>query len=303
MDQDNLLKKWLNNELTESEKELFFKQDNFKSNQKIIDSAKLFKASKHTKVKDFEAFKRDYQNQKTIKFKTKWYQQYLRIAAMLVIALGVYFTLFYNSTTTINTQIGEKTTIELPDQSVVTLNALTTINFKEKNWSENRTLNLKGEAYFKVAKGKTFNVITTKGTITVVGTEFNVKNRENYFQVQCFEGIVKVVSDTITRQLNAGNTFKIYKDHFSQAPTVLKSPNWSNNISSFENIELGDVFSELERQYNIQITTEKVDLTRLFSGVFKHNNIENALISITKPMNLSYKWNSKNSIVIYDVKN
>jgi ferric-dicitrate binding protein FerR (iron transport regulator) len=303
MEQDYLLKKWLNNELTESEKELFSKQDDFVSNQKIIDSAKLFKASKHTSLKDFEAFKEDYHNQKTSKFKTDWYKPYLRIAAILVVALGVYFSIFYNSTTTINTQIGEKTTIELPDHSEVILNALTTIKFKEKNWSENRTLNLNGEAFFKVAKGKTFDVITTKGTITVVGTEFNVKNRENYFEVQCFEGIVKVVSDTIIRQLVAGNTFKIYKGHFSQTQTVLKSPNWSNNKSSFENIELSDVFGELERQYKIQITTEKINLSRLFSGAFTHNNIENALISITKPMNLSYKWDSKNSIVIYDVEN
>jgi hypothetical protein len=63
------------------------------------------------------------------------------------------------------------------------------------------------------------------------------------------------------------------------------------------------VFGELERQYKIQITTEKINLSRLFSGAFTHNNIENALISITKPMNLSYKWDSKNSIVIYDVEN
>jgi ferric-dicitrate binding protein FerR (iron transport regulator) len=303
MDQDTLLKKWLNNELSESEKEHFSKQDDFIFNQKIIDSAKLFKASNHITIKDFEAFKKEYQNQKTTKHNIDWYKPFLRIAAILVIALGVYFSIFYNSTTSINTQIGEKTTIELPDHSEVILNALTTISFKEKNWSENRALNLKGEAYFKVAKGKTFNVITTTGTITVVGTEFNVKNRENYFEVQCFEGIVKVVSDTIIRQLVAGNTFKIYKGHFSQTQTALKSPNWSNNKSSFEDIELSDVLGELERQYNIQITTEKLNLKRLFSGAFTHNNIENALISITKPMNLSYKWSSKNSIVIYEAQN
>lgn len=303
MDKDTLLKKWLNNELTESEKEHFSNQEDLAFNQKIIDSAKFFRASNHTTIKDFEAFKKEYQNQHTTKLNLGWYRPYLRIAAILVVALGVYFSLFFNQSTTINTQIAEKTTIELPDHSQVILNALTSINYKEKNWSENRTLNLNGEAYFKVAKGKTFDVKTTKGTITVVGTEFNVKNRDNYFEVQCFEGIVKVKSDTIIRQLNAGNTFKIYKGHFSQSQTDLDAPNWSNNKSSFENIEFNDVLGELERQYNIQITTDNINLKRLFSGAFTHNNIENALTSITKPMNLSYKWSSKNSIVIYDVQN
>jgi len=303
MEQDNLLKKWLNNELTDSEKVLFSNQEDFALNQKIIDSAQLFNASKHTTIKDFEAFKKDYQNREANKSNTNWYKPYLRIAAILVVALGVYFTFFFNTTTTINTQIAEKTTIELPDHSQVTLNALTSINYKAKNWKENRSLNLDGEAYFKVAKGKTFDVKTTTGTITVVGTEFNVKNRDGYFEVQCFEGIVKIKSDTIVRQLKSGNTFKIYKGRFSENQTALEFPNWSQNRSSFDNIELSDVFSELERQYNIQITTDSINLKRKFSGVFTHKNLENALISITKPMNLSFKWSSKNSVVIYEMDN
>ena len=303
MEQDDLLKKWLNNELTETEKALFSNQEDFALNQKIIDSAQFFKASKHITIKDFEAFKKEYQNRDTTKLNTNWYKPYLRIAAIIVFALGVYFSFFFNSITTINTQIAEKTIIELPDHSQVTLNALSSIEYREKDWDENRSLNLNGEAYFKVAKGKTFDVKTTTGTITVVGTEFNVKNREHYFEVQCFEGIVKVKSDTIIRQLIAGNTFKIYKGRFTESKTVLISPNWSNNKSSFENIELSDVFSELERQYNIQITTDNINLKRMFSGAFTHENIENALKSITKPMNLSFKWSSKNSIVIYEMAN
>lgn len=303
MNQDDLLKKWLNNELNESEKEQFSSRKDFLFNQKILENAKHFKASNHISIKDFDTFKKEYQNQKTIKLSTNWYKPYLRIAAILVIALGVYFSLFYNQSIKIDTQIGEKTTIELPDHSQVLLNALSTINYKEKDWKTNRTLNLKGEAYFKVSKGNTFDVVTTAGTITVVGTQFNVKNRENYFEVQCFEGVVKVTSDTLTRQLLAGNTFKIYKGQFSQNQISLEAPIWSSNKSSFENIELIDVLVELERQYNIQVTTENTNLNRLFTGVFTHNNIEEALISLTKPLNLSYKWNSKNSIVIYEVKN
>ncbi len=148
MDQDTLLKKWLNNELSESEKEHFSKQDDFIFNQKIIDSAKLFKASNHIKIKDFEAFKKEYQNQKTTKRNIDWYKPFLRIAAILVIALGVYFSVFYNSTTSINTQIGEKTTIELPDHSEVILNALTTISFKGKKLVRKQSLKFKRGSLF-----------------------------------------------------------------------------------------------------------------------------------------------------------
>jgi ferric-dicitrate binding protein FerR (iron transport regulator) len=46
------------------------------------------------------------------------------------------------------------------------------------------------EAYFQVKKGQTFSVNTTDGVVKVLGTHFNVKQRKNYFEVNCFEGLV-----------------------------------------------------------------------------------------------------------------
>ncbi|WP_223032796.1 FecR family protein [Hanstruepera marina] len=303
MEEDYLLKKWLNNELTDEEKEIFQNQEDFAFNQQIIDSAKKFKASDHVTIADFEDFKHQYKKQAANKSKASWYKPFLRIAAVLVVGLGIYFSFILNQTTNIDTQIGESTTVMLPDNSKVTLNALSSLTFKEKNWEENRTLNLEGEAFFKVAKGKKFDVVTSSGTVTVVGTEFNVKNRAHYFEVQCFEGIVQVKSDTLSKRLIAGNTFKIYKNQFSQSNVSQESPNWLRNKSSFENIAFQDVIEELERQYEITIKTNNIDLNRLFTGTFIHHDLENALISITKPMNLLYKFSTNNSVLIYEASN
>ena len=201
-----------------------------------------------------------------------------------------------------NALAAQKVNITLPDQSEVLLNAGSTISYYKRQWDTNRSLDLKGEAYFTVEKGSTFMVNTPKGTVTVVGTEFNVSQREDYFEVQCFEGIVDVVSDTIERRLTAGHTYRIHADTFSEGTTEYSKPEWTSNVSRFENMPISDVFEELERQFDINVEFNKIDSDRLFTGGFAHSNLENALEAITTPMNLNFTITTSNRVVIHETK-
>ena len=302
MNTDDLIKKWLNNDLSESEEKAFKNLDDYQLHINIIEDAKLFSADKFSEMKSFEDFKTHYHSQKTSVKSLNWKHTFLRIASVLVIAFGVYFTFFYNNLTEFKTLASQKTTIELPDNSKVILNTASEITFNSKQWDSKRAVNLEGEAYFKVAQGKTFDVITQDGTVTVVGTEFNVKQRDSYFEVQCFEGIVKVVSDTISRKLFVGDTFLILNDNFTQGSIKTDVPFWTTNVSRFNTLPFSEVVSELERQFNVKVDIKNVDKNRLFTGGFDHSNLENALIAITQPMNLVYTMNASNSVVIHDKK-
>ncbi|MFH4964146.1 FecR family protein [Gaetbulibacter sp. M235] len=302
MNSEDLVKKWLNNELSEEEKQLFNKLDDAQYNEQIIESAKYFRASNFSNIDDFKSFKTNYNGQNIPVRKLYWLNPLLKIASIVIIALGVYFTFFFNHLTQVQTFASEKQSIELPDHSLVTLNALTQVKFDKRNWQDNRKLKLNGEAYFKVTKGKTFDVITDQGVITVVGTQFNVKDRYQYFEVKCFEGIVKVTSDTITRFLKVGDTYQILNGKFTQGKTVAQAPKWTENRSVFDAIPIKEVFAELERQYNIEISYN-LDSNRLFTGGFVHDNLENALIAVTHPMNLTYVRSSSNLVVIHEKKN
>ena len=298
MTEDDLLKKWLNDTLTDAEQEAFSKQSDYAINQNIIDKAQHFKASEFSKVADFSTFKKRYEN-KSSKQQVIWLKPLLRVAAVLLISFGLYFTVFNKNTIEERTLASEKTTLSLPDRSKVTLNADSEIIYDTKSWDSKRRLNLKGEAYFKVAKGKTFDVITEGGVVTVVGTEFNVKARKDYFEVICYEGIVSVVSNNITKQLTAGQTFRILDNTFSETKTKDLAPQWISNKSRFKSIPIAKVIEELERQYNIKVVLNNMDADRLFSGGFVHNNLESALISITQPMNLNYEISSPNQVLIH----
>ncbi|WAC01206.1 FecR family protein [Lacinutrix neustonica] len=288
----------MNNDLTEAEEKVFRQLDDYALNQEILDTAKRFKASQFSNIDDFETFKAQYNTQNTTVKKLNWITPLLRIASVVVIAFGIYFSFFFNNNVYVQTLASQKTTIELPDQSQVVLNAMSSIDYSEKNWKDSRALKLDGEAYFKVAKGKTFDVITSQGKVTVVGTAFNVKQRDNYFEVQCFEGVVKVTSDTITRQLIAGDTYSMFEGKFTSDKINAVVPEWTNNNSIFNAMPIKEVVAELERQYNIQVRFKDVNTKRLFTGGFTHNNLNNALISITQPMNMTYELKSSNQVII-----
>ncbi|MFK7781673.1 FecR family protein [Psychroserpens sp.] len=303
MDREALLKKWLNNELTPAEKREFEQGEDFALNQSIIDTAQQFKASLFSESKSFDSFHQTYKSKTSHAKQIDWFKPLLRIASVVVIALGVYFTFFNSNIIEIETLASQHSTIELPDLSQVTLNAASQITYDPDDWNNNRRLNLKGEAYFKVAKGKTFDVITSKGKVTVVGTEFTVNQRFDYFEVQCFEGIVKVTSGTISKQLLAGNNFRLIDNKLSLDKTTFDSPQWTQNKSVFKALPLKDVIAEIERQYNIKIKVKDVNMKRLFTGGFVHDNIENALLSVTEPMNLGYTIDASNAVLIYGESN
>ncbi|MDT0558167.1 FecR family protein [Ichthyenterobacterium sp. W332] len=299
MNTEELLEKWLSNTLTDAEQTAFDRLDDASLNKAIVEGAKHFKASNFSEVNDFMSFENSYLNSTDLNPKPRiWETPLFKIAAVFLISLGLFFTIFQKNEIEIKTLASEKIELSLPDQSSVKLNALSELTYNKKTWSEKRALQLKGEAYFKVTKGSTFDVITDDGTVTVVGTEFNVKQRLNYFEVTCYEGIVKVTTPTNEKRLNAGDSFLLLNNNFKTAKTFSTVPDWTENRSTFNAIPLSEVLQEIERQYTIEITSLNIDTNRLFTGSFTHNNLEDALKSVTLPMNMSFELSKTKQVII-----
>ncbi|NND63791.1 MAG: DUF4974 domain-containing protein [Flavobacteriaceae bacterium] len=295
MEKDYLLQKWLNNDLTEAERKAFKALDDYDENLEILEASRYFKADEHSEIPDYASMKTKMNTQTPVR-KLNWTRTLVRVAAIVAITLGVYYNFFYTQLTQVQTLAAEKTTIELPDASTVVLNALSEISYSKKEWDESRELNLDGEAYFKVAKGKVFDVITDEGVVTVVGTEFNVKRRGNYFEVACFEGIVKVSYDTGEKQLIAGEVIRIVNGDVGYKNIKTTSPQWTQNISYFDSVPYSEVISELERQYAIKVNYKPESANLLFTGGFVHDSLDKALNSITQPLKMTYTMDSSNLV-------
>ncbi|WP_296316881.1 FecR family protein [Winogradskyella sp. UBA3174] len=295
MEREELIKKWLNHNLSAEEQKAFEQLTGYDDLIKMNSALNGFKAPNFFIDESYEVLTPKLQA--TNKNAASWFKPLLRIAAILAISLSTYY---YTTTleTEINTTIAQQTNITLPDASTVDLNANSTLAFNKSKWEESRIVRLNGEAFFKVAKGQKFDVITDNGIVSVLGTEFNVKQRTGYFMVTCYKGLVAVTQNNKTVKLKPGHTFRIIDGKLlADEKENTTQPNWLRGESSFKSMPLKYVISEFENQYNQKITLENIDTSRLFTGSFIHKNIDLALKSITIPLNLSYS-KSKTSILL-----
>lgn len=286
MNREDLIQKWLDHNLNPTELEAFKKLEDYPSLIKLDQELIDFKSNT---IDIDEAYNNVWTSVNSTKKKPKKLLATLsKIAAILVICFGIYF---YTTTldTTSHTIASQQKSIVLPDASQVQLNAMSTITFNKSNWNDNRSLTLNGEAFFKVAKGKKFDVNTTIGTVTVLGTQFNVKQRNDYLEVTCYEGKVGVYSEEKEKTLLPGDTFLIIDGKYiATEKENLSHPSWLDNKSTFKSIPYKEVIAEFERQYNVSIEFNNINDSQNFTGSFTHNDIEIALKSITLPLQLKY---------------
>jgi len=294
MKKEVLITKWLDNEqLTKHESEAFNQLDDSDSYMKISKYAKNFSATDFDVEQNRRTLLEKIENSKKTAPKKSYLGTLMRIAAIFVIGIGLYFSFFKEYDTTIHTIASEKSIHELPDKSVIRLNALSSITYDKENWDKERKVTLKGEAYFKVAKGKKFDVHTPRGIVSVIGTRFNIKQRDDFFEVICYQGVVSVSSNGETKYLRAGDAIELVSGKIKQRKTSDKEAKWYNNKSYFYQTPFTRVLKELEWQYGVSVTTKNIDPSVIFTGNFVHSDIQTALKSITIPMRLKYTIDNK----------
>lgn len=296
MEREYLIKKWLNNDLTEAEAQAFDGLEQSDLYKDIIEEAQGFNGATNARVKPFKTLEKQLESKTS--GKNNWLQTALKIAAIFIVGAAVFTLLKNDDLTSFETTIAQNETITLPDNSVVKLNEDSQLEYNGSQWDEKRILQLKGEAFFDVEKGKRFDVTTEFGTVSVLGTEFNVLSRDSIFKVSCYEGLVQVAYGNETVKLPAGTELVLKSGEAHKTAIAIAEPYWLKKMSVFENAPIEAVISEIETQFNITITKtfEAKDLR--FTGAFEHHNLENALKSITQPLNLTYEIKTNTAVVI-----
>ena len=299
MDKNYLIKKWLDNDLNSEEQKAFDALEDKPFFNEIIEEGQRFKGQNTSKVSTFENLEKGLKQKPEPTF--NWTKTLLKIAAVFVIGFGLYSLFNKDQHSTFETQLAQTEQITLPDNSMVTLNELSQLEFSD-NWDKERNVQLKGEAYFKVAKGKRFDVKTKSGTVSVLGTQFNVIARDSIFSVICYEGLVQVNYNNKITKLPAGKAYRIINGKPEAFNVAVIQPEWLQNMKVFEQAKIADVFASIEQHYNIKIVTNTIDNSILFTGAFELNNLDNALKATTKSLNLTYVFNNKNEVVIKNAK-
>lgn len=300
MEEDYKLAKWLSGEMTEKELAAFQAEPDFALYEKIKNHSATLKAptfDEATMMAKITATPK--KEVKTISLYQNWL---FKVAAVLAIGFGLFFTYTNFASSTEYAENGTQNTFLLPDNSQVVLNSGSEIQYKKWNWDDNRSLELKGEAYFKVAKGKKFEVNTTLGKVTVLGTQFNVKQRNNRFDVTCYEGKVKVNYKDKEIIITKGMSVAFKDGESITIPeNTAQNPEWMNDEMVFYQEDLKSIVSEFERHFNVTLELKATDNAQLFTGTIPAENIDIALQILSTTYHLEPTKVSQNRIILKSV--
>ena len=225
------------------------------------------------------------------------------IAASILIFAGWFF--LFNSGDEITNKLakGERLDELLPDGSFFVLNAESTLKYNAENWSKDRSMQLKGEAFFDVQEGSTFRVNTPSGSIEVLGTKFNVWSRKGVLEVMCLSGKVKVIFEKgkQAEELTQNQAIRISPN---KAPLrwyfpTSEKPGWVKGISSFKNVTVSRVIEELERQFDIEIDAKKINTSEVISANFPHQDLETALRTALGSLKIKYEIRDEKKVYLY----
>ena len=213
-------------------------------------------------------------------------------AAAAVLLIMAFFFLWPNGVEQYQTPMAETLELQLPDQSMVRINADSRLEYDTKSWSEARKVQLQGEAFFEVQKGESFVVETNQGEVEVLGTAFNVYARDNAFSVSCQEGRVAIRNKRGQEAiLNPGDAAELVNGQWlinQVSPDQMAT--WREGKFSYERASVSEILDEIERQYNVRIQfPESIAREELTMRFEKIQSLEEALDPVLFAYRLSIK--------------
>jgi len=228
-------------------------------------------------------------------------------ASVVILASMISFLRFYSKT--YSCPPANHITVNLPDGSMINMNASSRLSYHPYWWRFSRDLDFEGEAFFTVQKGNRFRVRSNEGVTEVVGTSFNIFSRSEDYRVTCMSGHVRVssVRTDVEALLQPFEEARI--DRLGDFEIVLVSdkqtePAWMSRHLKFTSTNLREVLDEIERQFNVKIElTGKTNY--IYTGNFSYNtDIESILSLICKPLDLEFIKNAEAEYIIKpDIEN
>jgi len=232
----------------------------------------------------------------------------MHLGAFALIFIAVISVIFdwHFAMKTVEAPAGKIAYGQLPDSTVITINAGSKIKHREYGYKKRRTVFLEGEAFFDIKKGNIdFQLILGADTLWVKEARFNVFFRSGILKVECLSGEINSSINCIAgKVIHAEQGILITPE--SKFPNVFylnreTAASWLRGDFFYTNTPLKLVFEELERQFNIKIKMQGFEPDDyFFSGSFNTLGVKYALNSVCHSLGLDYEFVSgKNDVKIY----
>lgn len=193
------------------------------------------------------------------------------------------------------------TTFVLDDGTEVTLRPYSELYEVAYSKTE-RSYSLNGEAYFDVTSdaSRPFSVKAGEGTITVLGTRFNLSNWGNSAKVFLEEGSVRLTaSNQASVLLKPGETSEINQGILlnPEASSADEFLDWISNTIVFSNSIPNEVVAEIGQHFNIYIDISQLDNQTGLDGTLRLDTISQTLEDLGIVFNGTFRKISDNEYI------
>ncbi|HEX9511263.1 MAG TPA: FecR domain-containing protein [Puia sp.] len=168
--------------------------------------------------------------------------------------------------------------VVLPDGSKVWLNNASSLRYPVAFTGRVREVELKGEAYFEIARNaaQPFKVRVGTMLVDVLGTSFNIAayEDESHVKTTLLTGGVRVSEGTANALLKPGEQVQVNAAGEFSAPQEVDADGviaWKNGLFHFERADIRTVMKMLARWYDVDILYEGPVTNRLFGGDIQRN--------------------------------
>lgn len=222
---------------------------------------------------------------------------WLKVAAAVVLLLVAFGGYFYRQgqSHTYHTAFGESRRVLLPDGTLVTLNANSSLRVADR-WGRRteREVWLDGEAFFNVSKLKRaghaakFTVHTHDLNVEVRGTEFNVNTRQDQTQVVLSEGLVHLrLNDRSEKEIRMkpGDLVDFSKTkqqlRIRHLPDASPMYSWKNNRWTLNDASLAEIAVLIQETYGVTVSIENDSLKKqTVNGIVPTDNMGDLLSAL-----------------------
>jgi transmembrane sensor len=232
------------------------------------------------------------------------------------------------TTSEVSTDNGSRSNLRLPDGTQVWLNAGTRLKYNKTFGSDNREVELSGEAFFDVVENSKlpFIIHTQQIEIRVLGTSFNVKCYPGDFQtetslirgkvevkirnrsdekiiLQPNEKLIVLNNDSVEYSAKKKKAtveipiVSLSKLTYRSSDSLIIETAWTQNKLAFDNESFAEIAEKMKRWYGVEFEfrDEKKENIR-FSGTFTNETIREAMDYLS--MTAKFRYSIENNKII-----
>lgn len=208
---------------------------------------------------------------------------------------------------TIRTPKGKQYQVELPDGSMVWLNAASCLRFPTAFTGKERRVEVTGEAYFEIARHTTmpFFVKVKDAEVQVLGTHFNIMayEEDEVMKTTLLQGAIRFVSASSSHLLTPGQQSQMEKNgavKIENGVNLSEVMAWKSGSFHFEGENITCVMRQLSRWYDVDIVYQDNDIKDLFfADIPMNTGLADVLSVLQLTGKVQFKTDGRKVIVMH----